>query len=250
MIRFFRQIRQSLLSDHKFSKYVLYAVGEILLVVIGILIALWVNDWNEGRKDQDKRTALLASLSVEFNANLKQLDSVMYYNSRVIEAANKIVTLRPDQAIPPVYDTLREWVANTTWLWTYNPQNGALRSGISSGDVHLIKNDSLINLLFSWQDVVADAGENEKRHIEVQLRAGSIVNPYVRSLSSSGLSYYDLPESDFPSDFHGLMLDPLFEDYIAEVYIHTFDAQDELKLVRQQNVKIIQILERELNRFK
>ncbi|WP_445384082.1 hypothetical protein ACT6NV_08640 [Robiginitalea sp. IMCC44478] len=51
MLRFFRQIRQRLLTDNKFSKYLLYAVGEILLVVIGILIAMKVDDWNEERKD-------------------------------------------------------------------------------------------------------------------------------------------------------------------------------------------------------
>lgn len=54
MIRFFRQIRQRLLTDNKFSKYLLYAVGEILLVVIGILIALQVDNWNEGRKQKEQ----------------------------------------------------------------------------------------------------------------------------------------------------------------------------------------------------
>ena len=55
MLRFFRQIRQRLLpiaigTDNKFSKYLLYAVGEILLVVIGILVALQIDNWNEERK--------------------------------------------------------------------------------------------------------------------------------------------------------------------------------------------------------
>src|SRR5210317_117065 len=52
MLRFFRQIRQRLLTDNKFSKYLLYAVGEILLVVIGILIALQVNSWNESKQEE------------------------------------------------------------------------------------------------------------------------------------------------------------------------------------------------------
>ena len=47
MIKFFRKIRQRLLTENKFSKYLLYAFGEILLVVIGILIALQINNWNE-----------------------------------------------------------------------------------------------------------------------------------------------------------------------------------------------------------
>ena len=50
MIKFFRQIRYKLMSENKTSKYLKYAVGEILLVVIGILIALKVNDWNETQK--------------------------------------------------------------------------------------------------------------------------------------------------------------------------------------------------------
>ena len=60
MIRFFRQIRQRLLTDNKFSKYLLYAVGEILLVVIGILIALQVDNWNE---DREKNEAFQLALS-------------------------------------------------------------------------------------------------------------------------------------------------------------------------------------------
>ena len=52
MIKFFRKIRQRLLSENKFSKYLIYAIGEIILVVIGILIALSINNWNENKKDR------------------------------------------------------------------------------------------------------------------------------------------------------------------------------------------------------
>ena len=55
MIKFFRKIRQNLLSENKFSKYLIYAIGEIILVVIGILIALQINNWNENKKLDYKR---------------------------------------------------------------------------------------------------------------------------------------------------------------------------------------------------
>jgi hypothetical protein len=248
LIRFFRHIRQRLITDNKFSKYLLYAIGEILLVVIGILIALWANDWNDVQKEQIKRKALLNALSVEFNSNLNQLDSVMFYNDRVIDATLKIVDLKSNLAIVPSTDTLKHWLKNTSWLWTFNPQNGALRSGISSGDVHLIRSDSLITMLFSWQDVVADASENEKRHMELQLGSGSVVGPYVRMMDYYGLTYPKLPKkSEFTSDYQGLMRDPLFEDFITELYGHTVDAQNELNLVHQQNVNILQLVKQELN---
>ena len=54
MIKFFRKIRQKLLTENKFSKYLLYAIGEIVLVVIGILIALQINNWNEQRKEKQE----------------------------------------------------------------------------------------------------------------------------------------------------------------------------------------------------
>ena len=62
MLHFFRNIRKQLLGDGKTGKYFKYAVGEILLVVIGILIALQINNWNELRKDQNQLTRAITSL--------------------------------------------------------------------------------------------------------------------------------------------------------------------------------------------
>ncbi|NCQ59013.1 MAG: hypothetical protein GW794_14435, partial [Flavobacteriales bacterium] len=62
MIKFFRKIRQKMLKENKFSKYLLYAIGEIILVVIGILIALQINNWNENRKNSNEEIAILQSL--------------------------------------------------------------------------------------------------------------------------------------------------------------------------------------------
>jgi hypothetical protein len=67
MIKFFRQIRYKLMSENKTSKYFKYAIGEILLVVIGILIALQINTWNEERKERNREQAILKNLQLEFN---------------------------------------------------------------------------------------------------------------------------------------------------------------------------------------
>jgi hypothetical protein len=56
MITLFRRIRQKLIDSGSFTKYLLYAIGEILLVVIGILIALQVNNWNQDRLESEQQT--------------------------------------------------------------------------------------------------------------------------------------------------------------------------------------------------
>ena len=73
MIKFFRKIRQKMLTENKFSKYFLYAIGEILLVVIGILIALSLNNWNEEIAMIKKERDLLMQMKTNLSDNLIQL---------------------------------------------------------------------------------------------------------------------------------------------------------------------------------
>jgi len=87
MINFFRKIRQKLLNENKLSKYLLYALGEIVLVVIGILIALQINNWNENKKDRRQERELLIQLESEFESNLSQLDQKMAMREEMISAS-------------------------------------------------------------------------------------------------------------------------------------------------------------------
>ena len=90
MIKFFRRIRQNLLNEGKTSKYFKYAIGEILLVVIGILIALQINNWNEQRKNKAKEKAILASIHKEFTKNKIQLDSVLFHHKKSYKACIRL----------------------------------------------------------------------------------------------------------------------------------------------------------------
>ena len=73
MIQYFRKIRQSLLTENRLRKYLLYAIGEIVLVVIGILIALTISTWNEKKKDRELEVFALNSLYEELSGNEKEL---------------------------------------------------------------------------------------------------------------------------------------------------------------------------------
>jgi hypothetical protein len=88
MITLFRRFRQRLLSENKFSKYLIYAIGEIILVVIGILIALQVNNWNQNRIDSKIEKQLLSELLKNLEVNeerLKESASEEYITAQSIE---------------------------------------------------------------------------------------------------------------------------------------------------------------------
>ena len=76
MIKFFRKIRQKLLTENKFSKYLIYAIGEILLVIIGIFIALQINNWNELRKSEKQIISVLKEVHSEVADNIKEADEL------------------------------------------------------------------------------------------------------------------------------------------------------------------------------
>ncbi|MCZ4408210.1 DUF6090 family protein [Cryomorphaceae bacterium 1068] len=77
MIKFFRHIRQKLLIENKASKYLLYAFGEIILVVIGILIALQINNWNESRKLENKVASIYAIVKSDLQLDMENIDYVL-----------------------------------------------------------------------------------------------------------------------------------------------------------------------------
>ncbi len=81
MLFLLRKIRRKLMQKNKFTTYLLYAIGEIVLVVVGILIAVSINDWNQGRKDAVLQEKILQSLRDDLRYNLIEIQRVMFEDS-------------------------------------------------------------------------------------------------------------------------------------------------------------------------
>ncbi|GAA4281916.1 DUF6090 family protein [Gaetbulibacter aestuarii] len=88
MIKFFRKIRQKLLSENKFSKYLFYAIGEIVLVVIGILIALQINNWNEQNKSESFELKMLGEIYKSLSYDNYILEHIL--NNRILPVDSSI----------------------------------------------------------------------------------------------------------------------------------------------------------------
>ena len=100
MIKFFRHIRRSLINENKMSKYFKYAIGEILLVVLGILIALQINNWNENRKNQQKVQEYYSQLLSDFNRDTSTLNFNIKRLEKNIEAYDSYINKLKVQNLP------------------------------------------------------------------------------------------------------------------------------------------------------
>ena len=90
MINFYRKTRKKLADDNKPIKYARYAIGEIVLVVVGILIALSINNWNEQNKRNKDEQLLLSDLKFEILSNIKELEGITSYHQKALNDAIKL----------------------------------------------------------------------------------------------------------------------------------------------------------------
>lgn len=111
MIKFFRKIRQKLLTENNFSKYLLYAIGEILLVVLGILIALSINNWNTYRKDRIKEKELLNGIVVNLELNKKLILERIGMLDGLNKNADTVLKLQDKQIVYTDTIAIRLYVA-------------------------------------------------------------------------------------------------------------------------------------------
>ena len=169
MIKFFRKIRQKLLSENKFSKYLLYAIGEIILVVVGILIALQINNWNENRKLKGEEIKLLQNFSSSIEGDTISINSYIKLFSVVEKFINKIdLHIETDLA----YNDSLNFAMATAIFWPSIDQE--VFATLTSTDLNNISNDSLkkeITSYYSYANGEFDTSiERYTRYIEDGVR--------------------------------------------------------------------------------
>jgi len=155
--------------ENKTGKYFKYAIGEILLVIIGILIAVSINGWNENRKLKIEEQSILKDLKQEITMNLTALEEAIEANEKSFQAAVEMRSLfRDREAFNKMSDSLFFVLSQKlNWNYTYDPKNGILNSIISSGQINQLSDKELKYLLASLKELTIDALENTMK-IEVQ----------------------------------------------------------------------------------
>ena len=172
MIKFFRKIRQNLLSEGKTGKYLKYAIGEIILVVIGILIALSINNWNENRKTINTQEKYLILLKKETDANRDELNRVFTRVDSTFKAQKYLISNFMTLSEIELDSVLQHAIGPQTRI---NFETSVLSELKITGQLKNITNDKLRKYLVGIEPYLIAAKEQEDRVIYQCDRAREVI---------------------------------------------------------------------------
>ncbi|WP_350293372.1 DUF6090 family protein [uncultured Croceitalea sp.] len=152
MIKFFRYIRKDLMEKNKTGKYFKYAIGEIILVVIGILIALQINNWNENRKDRQKEKVYITNIQRDLKAQIVILDRA---TKGELNSYENLLAAQKSFYQNNGFVVSTENLANISAIndrFTFNIIDTALDEVKSSGDLDIIQKSAVKDSLLKYYD--------------------------------------------------------------------------------------------------
>ena len=151
MINFFRKIRKQLADDNKPLKYMRYAIGEILLVVIGILIALSINNWNEQEKSRSFELKMLSEIRKSLSRDITYFHMLTGRAIRIDTSTARIINLIIDDGNND--SLILRHLRNITHTYTFIYQDGAYEALKASG-IENVSNDTLRNNLIDHYGLI------------------------------------------------------------------------------------------------
>ena len=184
MIKFFRRIRQNLLNEGKTSKYFKYAIGEIVLVVIGILIALQINNWNQQRIEQNKEQTYLSNIKRDLENQLNSIDIQLEHEKKYIVNTQPFLDYYYKHKKIKLDATFNTNLTLATERRTFVRTDPTYTDFISSGNIDIIKDITFKNNLIEYYqnlERVEKINQNNNIHLNDQIYFSEILK----------LIYYD-----------------------------------------------------------
>lgn len=220
MLLIFRKIRRKLMDSKKITspagRYFLYAIGEIILVVIGIIIAVQINDWNDGRLNQIKERAIVKDLHKEFKKNKEKLNANLQHHESLADATKELMLLMGKPETLLTQHNIDSLIYLSLDYTDFNPSQSVIMELISSGKLNLISSDSLRVLIFEWVSLMDEKKEGYETMDEM---CQTQTLPYLAlNASMKNIDFYGLGrqngKSNFKSQNHLLFKDLVFENHI------------------------------------
>nr|WP_273292311.1 DUF6090 family protein [Winogradskyella sp.]MBO6881387.1 hypothetical protein [Winogradskyella sp.] len=213
MIKFFRKIRYNLMETGKTGKYLKYAIGEIILVVIGILIALQINNANEARKERTREVNYLKNLKSDLISEIDNNSAFAKYRYEKAKACTVLLSAKEPTTIEDVEEYTDRY--EQVFIWSvFVPNNNTFKELLSSGNLSLIKNDSIKNALLELDKhyaAIATGEEHMRREHQDYLYDQNIENIEALGFFDMTTPAYGFPErltaADIPKSKHQKLIE-------------------------------------------
>jgi len=250
MIKFFRKIRQKMLSQSKFSNYLIYAIGEIILVVIGILIALQINNWNEFNKNKSTESKYFKELLEDFELNLQKSQQV---TSRIEEVLPNLTGLLEQSALeqPTIsVDSMNNAFKLLNTMPAYSSTDRAYNNLIGSGDFKLITNSEIKTEIANYFKTLDILYLVQNTH-EMQLV--NAFQPYIiefldyQAVSMIRIENFTLPEPVEKDRILTVFKDRKFRNIITLKYDILTDLLELNQGLEEINAKLVDLLKQQIN---
>ncbi len=210
MLKFFGRIRHRLLTENKFSKYFLYAVGEIVLVVIGILIALQINNWNQNRLNGIEEQNYYRNIKRQLNEDKGGIEGSVDYNNTYLQQFQTAVGIIEKNDLSAI-DSLAKITMNLMKTSDFHRQSNIYQSLVNSGEIKLLKNQQIIERLQQLEETYIYINKLEDTHSEAVMNfivpnITSSIRVYNMKIENQDLMYSYTFQNQFTL-FIGLMLE-------------------------------------------
>ncbi len=148
------------MEENKIIKYLKYAIGEIVLVVIGILIAVSINNYNDVRKTKILERGYLSDINAEFQMNKKEFQKVIKSHRSILDSHEQMLAMFPISVDNK--DSIHALFVKDIFVsYLFNPSQSSLESLKNSASFDLITDKKLQFHLLSWDEIVTDYKEEE-----------------------------------------------------------------------------------------
>jgi len=234
MIRIFKRIKESLLNESKFRSYLLYAIGEIILIVIGILIAVEINNWNESNKSNEDIKNVLSLIKDNLKGDKAELELNLKLGKKFVSYWQGVLKKNPADSESPN-------LINHLGVYDFNSNNSGYLSAIRGNILSLIDNRELINNITTYYELKFREMKNRSAAFA---RWTLLVNNMIIDAMARNEKIKDIKKRT-----QVVISDPVFKETLREMISTTEDLLDKINVRINSADSLMGMIDSELKNY-
>lgn len=234
MLNYLRKIRRDLIKEGNLKRYLTYAAGEVIIVVIGILLALYLNNWNQHRTEKKLELQYYQSIKNQLNEDLTTLYGEIKYNENFLNQFSFAKTLILSNEKSKI-DTLGKITLNMIRFSDFRRKSNIYQTLVNSGEIVLINNNKITEKLQSLEENYTYINRLEENHASIIL--SQIIPEISQVIQFDPLKVMDM----------NFIFGYKFQNSLDILIVLMIEKMDAYKQAQNEIISIIELIDKELN---